>query len=199
VLFGLSVYHVNRAEPNAGRAAAEEMLDLAQAQGDAGAEIGAHRALGSALWHLGKLEPARAHLERVLALYSSDQHRWLTSAYSANVAVMALSFLAKTLFALGYPEQARARSQEALAEARELRHAHSLAMALATAGCRLHCVAHDAPAVGKHAEELIALCTEYGFPFYLTSGLFYRAWAMAEGGRALEAIPLLCEAFASSG
>jgi predicted ATPase len=193
ILFGLALYHVNRGEIAAGREAATEMLRLAQEQRDTDMEVGAHRTLVSAAWHAGDLEATRAHVEQLLALYNPAQHRSLLGAYSADVRVAALSFLSKTLFALGYPEQAFARSAEALAEARELRHPYTLAQALATAGCRLHCFAGQHATVGAYAHELVAIASDHGFPFWLASGLFYRGWALAEAGRADAAIPLLHE------
>ena len=199
MLNGRSVYHITRAEPEAGRAAAEEMLRLAIAQ-ETAAEGRAHCTLGYALFKLGRPAQARGHLERSLALFDAARHRALGADYSDDTRVSGLSWLANTLLVLGFPDQALARSREALAEARGLRPV-SLALALAVGGCWIGCLAGDPPGLGGHAEELVALSTGEEIPFYLTLGRLFRSWALAgaEGGGAAEdGIALMQEALAAS-
>src|SRR5207247_1200425 len=81
------------------------------------------------LWP-GEVAAARTHLERTLALYDPERHHSLAFLYVQDPRVAALSALSWTLFALGYPEQARARSREALDAARELAHPNTLAYGL---------------------------------------------------------------------
>jgi predicted ATPase len=198
VLNGLAVYHISRAEPEAGRAAAEEMLRLAIAQ-DAAGEGRAHCTLGYALFKLGRLAQARGQLERSLALFDPARHRVLGTDYSDDTRISGLSWLANTLLVLGFPDQALARSREALAEARGLRHV-SLALALTVGGCWIRCLAGDPQALSEHAEELVALSTREEIPFYLTLGRLFRGWALAAaegGGGAEEGIALMQEAVAA--
>ena len=168
------------------------MLRLTQAQGDAAAELRAHRILGYASFKLGRLAPARAHLERVLALFDPARHRVLGTDYAVDTRISGLSWLANTLLVLGFPEQALARGREAVTEARELRHVQSLAVALTAGGCSLHCLARDPQTVGEQAEELVTLCAKHeAIPFHLTVGRLYRGWVTtaakdgAEEGSAL--------------
>ena len=71
---------------------------------------------------------------------------------------------------LGYIDQARSRLEEALSEARRLRHAQTLADVLTFANW-IDWITRS-PELQRHAEELLALSTEHGFPFHL-------AWATA--------------------
>jgi len=177
VLAGLAVHHTNRGEPETACAAAEEMLRLARAQGDTAAELSARRLIGYASVKRGQPAAARQHLERVLGLFDPGQHRVLGSSFPMDTRIGALSWLANTLFILGFPDQALARSGEALAEARRLQHIQSHTTALVAGGCSLHCLMHDPAATRAHAEELEALSTKA--PAFRDVARVYRSWALA--------------------
>ena len=182
-LWGEFVHYHVRAEVNRSHRAAEELLDLAGQQNDTAALVAGHRAVGDSWLHRGELDSARAHLERGLTLYDPAQQRSLTVLFAENARVAMLSFLSLTLGLLGFAEQARLRSTEALAEARELSHPISLAFALSVA-CRLHFVLAEPRTVLRRAEELIALTTEQRFAFFLAMGTTYRGWTLVEAGDA---------------
>jgi predicted ATPase len=124
---------------------------------------------------------ARPHLERALVLYDPERHRSLAFLYVQDPRVAALSGLSWTLLALGYPEQARARSREALDAARGLAHLNTLAYALLFA-CFFEqyrwagCEAQD------RAEALIELSTEQDFPHFLAAATVIRGWALTQSG-----------------
>jgi predicted ATPase len=89
---------------------------------------------------------------------------------------------AHTLWCLGYPAQAVRRSQEALALAQALAHAHSLATAQHWAAW-LHQRRRDVPAVREQADALLPLATAQGFPVWVGSGIFWQGWALAVLGQ----------------
>jgi predicted ATPase/class 3 adenylate cyclase len=180
-LWGEFVHHHVRAETVRSHRAAEELLDLAGRQNDTATLVEGHRAVGDSWLHRGELGAARAHLEQGLALYDPAQHRSLTALFAENARVAMLSFLSLTLGLLGFADQARARSREALAEARELSHPISLAFALSV-GCRLHFVLDDPRTVAVLADELIALTTEQRFAFFLAMATTYRGWTLVKAG-----------------
>ena len=78
---------------------------------------------------------------------------------------------------------------EALFEARRLRHAHSLVHALVFADW-LDWLLRK-PEV--HADEVLALTAENGFPNYSGWGLAHRGHSLIALGKAQEALPLLAE------
>ncbi|TCZ66003.1 adenylate/guanylate cyclase domain-containing protein [Roseicella aquatilis] len=177
VLAGLAVHHTNRGEPEAAGAMAEEMLDLALAQGDAAAELSARRLLGYALVKQGRPGAARTCFERVLASFDPARHRVLGSGFPMDTRIGALSWLANTLLILGHPEQALARGCAAVAEARGLEHIQSLTTALVAGGCSLHCLARDPAATLAHAEELETLSARA--PAFRHVARIYRGWALS--------------------
>jgi class 3 adenylate cyclase/predicted ATPase len=180
-LWGEFVHHHVRAETNRSHRAAEELLDLAGRQNDNATLVAGHRAVGDSWLHRGQLGSARAHLEQGLALYDPAQHRALTVLFAENARVAMLSFLSLTLGLLGFADQARARSRESVAEARELSHPISRAFALSVA-CRLHFVLEDPCTVRLRADDLIALTTEQRFAFFLAMGTAYRGWTLVKAG-----------------
>src|SRR5206468_7353040 len=120
-----------QAEYQTARELGEQLLSLAQRGQDSALLLAAHRALGETLFNLGELVPARAHLEQGLGLYDRQQHHtWVFLMSAVDPGVMCLNFAAFTLWCLGYPEQARQRSHEAIRLAQELGHPNSLASAL---------------------------------------------------------------------
>ncbi|WP_051334484.1 hypothetical protein [Bradyrhizobium sp. Ai1a-2] len=200
-LWGEFVHYHVRGEPDRSHPIAEELLGLAGRQSDAAILVAGHRAVGDSWLHRGQLALARAHLERGLALYDPAQQRSLTALFAENGRVAMLSFLSLTLGLLGFADQARVQSDNALAEARELSHPISLAFALSVA-CRLHFVLEDPLTVGRRAEELIALTTEQRFAFFLAMGTTYRGWTLVEADDIEAGMDLLrrgIEGFQASG
>jgi predicted ATPase len=126
---------------------------------------------------------ARNDLERTLALYDPERHHSLAFLYVQDPRVAALSGLSWTLFALGYPEQARARSREALDAARELAHLNTLAYALLFA-----CFFEQFRGAGREAQDraeaLVELSTEQDFPHFLAAASMIRGWALTQSGEA---------------
>jgi predicted ATPase len=187
-LFGQWVVRVQRGELAAAHEFAVELLRLAEERADVAAQVTGCRAVGSTLLQLGRFAESRACLERGLALYDPLRDRTSGFTYGIDSRVVGLHVLSQALLALGYPEEALARVDEALAYARELAHPNTMALAL-WAGCRSCSVrlrqSRDAQAM---AEALITLATEQGFPEWSAVGRVTRGWALAEGGRTEEGI-----------
>ena len=87
-----------------------------------------------------------------------------------------------TLWYRGYPEQARQRSDEAIALARERAHPYSLAYALYHAAV-LHGLRREAQAAQARAEAVIALARQQEFPGMVARGTVLRGWALTAKGR----------------
>jgi predicted ATPase len=181
ILYGEWVFHVVRAELEAGRTAGEDLLRRAQERNDAAAETIGNRIVGTAALLRGELVAARAHLERTLALYDPAAHRSLAFLFAQDPRVSGLSVLSWALFALGYPEQAQARSEEALTDAKELSHRNTLGYALLY-GCILSQLGRDRDEAQDRANSLIALAGEQGSPHFLAAGIVIRGWTLGAAG-----------------
>jgi predicted ATPase/class 3 adenylate cyclase len=196
VLFGQYVFHVQRAELDVGLALAEELLRAAQEQDETVPLIIGHRSVGISSFHRGELVSARVHLEQALALYDPLQHRSQAFLYVFDPFVASASVLAWGLFALGYPEQARARLDAALAWAQELVHPFSLAFALFFA-CGLSQLIRDRQAIQERAEALLALASEQGFAFWAACATVFEGWSLVDRGRVSEGIPRMRQGIAA--
>ena len=187
VLFGLWRFYFVGAKLQAAREVGEQLLGLAQRQRDAALLLEAHRALGESLFWLGELAPARVHLEQGVALYDPQQHRIHAFVYGRDPGMDCHSYLAWTLWGLGYPDQAVAAMHQALTLAEGVSHPFSLATALVIAAW-LHQFRREVQAVQARAEAAITLSTERGFPQWLAGGMMPRGWALAEQGQIEEGI-----------
>jgi adenylate cyclase len=181
VLRGLWVFHEARAELRVARELAEQLLVLAQRLQDPMHLIEAYRALGNTLFWLGEFAPARVYLEQAIALYDVQQHRSLAFLYGTDPAVVCLSYAARALWLLGYPDQARRRSAEALTLAQELSHSPSLAVSLPWAAY-LHQSCREVLMVQERAEALMGLAAEQGFQWWLAMGTFFSGLGIGPAG-----------------
>jgi class 3 adenylate cyclase/predicted ATPase len=168
VLMGLCIFYQGRAEFETARELADELLRLAQSMGDPTLLVWAHNTMGYIVHLVGELRLAQSHLEQSLALYDPQQHR--AYGFVFDPGVDGLCMLAQVLQMLGYPDQARKRSQEALALARELAHPFSLTAALREAAT-VHRWRGEQQLAQALQEEGVTLCREQGFSQELAQGM----------------------------
>ena len=94
------------------------------------------------------------------------------------------------LFCLGFPDQALAQSDNAIAEARRLPHPATLAMSLGIDALLLSIVGDDI-GLEQRADGLVAVATDQGFPFYRATGAIFRGWVTAKNADVTEGLSLL--------
>ena len=181
-LFGLWRFYLVRPQLHTARELGETLLRLAQRADDPALAVIAHYALGATWLWLGALPAARQHLEEGIARYTPDQRRTPVFRIGQDLGVACRTNAARTLWLLGYPEQALARLHEALALAHELSHPWSLAWARSMAAT-VSQFRRDVPAVHEQAEAAVALSTAQGFPLLAGWGTSLRGWALAMQGQ----------------
>ena len=195
---GDSSSSTSRGEIRTGLDQGEQLLRLAQRAGPGAPPAGAY-ALGPTYALVGDWASARIHLEQAIAHYDRRQHCTHAFLYGGHdPCVCCLSFAAKSLWMLGYPEQALQRAQEALVLAHELGHPTSLAHTQLSVAI-LHQFRRDVPETLELAEALQGLATDQGLLFYLAGGLVLRGWALVERGRIEEGIAQIRQGFDTGG
>jgi predicted ATPase len=138
----------------------------------------------------GSLSSSRSHLEEALALYDPATHGSLVDQAGTDPYANALAVLGSVLFCLGYPDQALARSNAAIAEALRLGHRPSLAVSLAF-DARLLLLLGDEAALSERATQLIAVSSEQSFAYWRALGTIYRGWVKSNDGEMAEGLYLI--------
>jgi predicted ATPase len=187
VVRGLWNYYNVRAELQTAQTLGVQLLALAQEVQDAGMRMAAHRALGVTLFHMGAVASAQTHFTQGIALYDAQQYRASTFLYGEDVGVTSLSRVSWTLWYLGYPDQALARSQEAVTLAQQITQPFGLSVALGEAAV-LHQFRREGHTAQEHAEAAIRLTTDHGFPHWRVYSTILHGWALARQGQAQEGI-----------
>ena len=193
-LHGLIVFHFSRAELTPALALAERALAAAEWE-DIAARVGGHFSVGWVNLALGRLGAAREHLERALELHAPAPQAFLRLTYSIDVRVKCLAYLSWGLLILGHPDQARARSRDALLEAERLSDPFTRGFALHRILTFLQ-LDRDVPAVAARATAMLALGREQGFPIYVATGTFIRGWLLVQDGLGSEGVALMREELA---
>ena len=183
-------YHALRGEPDLAHRLGEDLLRLSLERNDSAGLVLGHMSSGRDLMLVGSFSSARVHLESVQALYDPIAHRSLGHETGIFPHVNAEAYLGLVLFILGFPDQGSARSSGAIAEARALAHAPSLALSLGI-GTIMLSLAGDNAALRERAGELVAVATEQGFPIWRGHGTMHQGWLHVENGQVAEGISLL--------
>jgi predicted ATPase len=198
-LWGLFLFRIARGEIQTALNQGGQLLGLAQRAEDPALLLQAHHALGPTYTLVGDWASARTHLDQAIAHYDPREHRAHAFLYGGHdPCVCCLGFAAKSLWMLGYPEQALQRGREALALARELGHPASLAHAQLSVAI-LHQFRRDVSETLDLAEALQGLATDQGLLFYLAGGTVLRGWALVERGSSSEGIAQIRQGFDTGG
>ena len=131
---------------------------------------------------------ARPHLEQGTQLYDPQRHRTHAALYSGHdPGVCCRMQTAHSLWLLGYPDQAVASIQAALALAQQLAHPLSLTLALRSAAV-LHHLRREVSLTQARAEAAMSIATDQGFPQQVAAAIPLRGWALAVSGQEEEGI-----------
>ena len=187
-LWGLQGFYFVRAELQTARALGEQLFELVQRLQDPGLLGVAHSVLGATLSTLGEPLLARTHLEQGIALGNFEKH--------ARFRAICLSFSARVLWTLGYSDQARQRSQEALTLAHELAHPLT-SVVTACIAALLHITRGEVHAAQERAEAAMALSVERGFIHWEAQAIALRGWALAQQGRGEESVAQIRQGLAA--
>jgi DNA-binding winged helix-turn-helix (wHTH) protein/predicted ATPase len=187
---GQSRYHAHRGELDQAHLLAEDLLHLSRRRNDAAGLVMGHYSCGRNLMWVGSFASARSHLETVLALYDPNSHHLLVRQTGIHPQLAAQAALGIVLFCLGFPDQALAQSNKAIAEARRLPHPPTLAMTLGMDALLLSMIGDDV-GLEQRVDGLVAIATDQGFPFYRATGAIYGGWIKAKNADVTEGLSLL--------
>ena len=187
---GQSRYHAHRGELDRAQSLAEDLLHLSCRRNDSAGLVMGHYSCGRNLMWVGSFASSRSHLETVLALYDPSSHHSLVRQTGIHPQLAAQAALGIVLFCLGFPDQALAQSNKAIAEARRLPHPPTLAMSMGMDALLLSIIGDDV-GLEQRVDGLVAIATDQGFPFYRATGAIFRGWVKAKNADVTEGLSLL--------
>ena len=196
-LWGLWRVYNQRGEYQMMRVLGEQLFDLAQRLQDADLLLEAHHAVWGSLVFGGELAAAQPHLEQGLRLYEPQRHRTHAALYSGHDPGMCCRVhTALALWLRGYPDQAVASSQAALALTQQLAHPLSLVLALIWAAT-VHHLRREASLTQAQAEAAMTIATDQGFPQQLAQAMSLRGWVLVACGQGEEGITQIHQGLAA--
>jgi len=187
---GQSLYHMFRGEFDLAQRLDEALLHLSRQRNDSAGLVLGYDSSGRNLMLAGRFASSRSNLEEGLALYDPISCLSLARQVGTYPHITSRAYLGLVLFCLGFPDQALVQSNTAIDDARRLAHPPSLAVSLSM-GSRLHSLTGDNAVLGKWSDELVAVTTEQGFPYYRALGVIYRGWVEVRNGDVAEGMSLL--------
>ena len=195
VLYGLWGVHWVRAENAAAHAVARQCLVLAaHTEQDRAAAALANYIMGDTFWTTGNFVEARHHLEWTIDLSAPLGSGITAPRFPHNHAIAALSFLAWTLWPLGYPQQAVTAAKQAVMRARATGHVPLTAFALLIEVFLATAFGAEGEPLVALADETVAYCVERGVKVYELYARFCLSVALARRDGPEHAIEVMRDA-----
>lgn len=198
ILWGNYLAHSMRAEYSTALEDARHCLSLAAEFDHPGVSVLAARFLGQTLHLTGAFADARKHLERALALCSTNPVAISTyRRFGVDDAVNSLAWLSSTLLVLGYPKQSELLVERTEALARTRQQSFTTALALGNIVI-LGIIGGDAKRALAHADEAISLSVEHEFAAIERRARFFRGALLAQAGDLQAGIEMMRSALAAT-
>lgn len=189
-LFGEWAYRSHIGDLTGSLGVALEMLARARRADDARARIVATTSLGMNRMFAGEFEEAARLFEDCLRQLGSERVERFEGPDPQDHETLARAFLSLALACLGRLEESAVASAKSIDRARRLDHRPSLAVAL-TVGCRQAWLLRDENLLNERAGELVTLCEEQGFPYWLARGRCFLGLLAAARGDAERSTALM--------
>jgi class 3 adenylate cyclase/predicted ATPase len=196
VLHGQWTNSLMRADLASARRRADELLELGEARNDPIWKLMGCRLNGVTCFPLGEFSAAERFLKRGLELYD-PAHRAIYTALTVDDAhVVMQAYLSWVLLYLGHLDQARKQRDEALAEARRLSHAYTLAHAL-NGFVFTELTIRSFETALQRMDQLAALTEEHAISYYRAMGTIFRGRCLAALGQGQDGIEMLTNGLAA--
>jgi tetratricopeptide (TPR) repeat protein len=186
-LIGRWRYSIQTDKLSAAMQVAERVYSLAQEQDDPTLMIWAYNVLAATLFFLGDFESARQYAMHAVQIWHSGGVQSHPEDVDTPI-VGCLCYKAFSEWHLGEIASCKAKLDEAISLAKELKDMHALALALSYAAIFGH-AERNPDEVDRLASELIELSTRHNFVHWLAIGAIHRGWARSASGDTAEGIP----------
>jgi class 3 adenylate cyclase/predicted ATPase len=146
-----------------------------------------HVMLGQALLFRGEFVPAHEQAAIAMSVYDPHLHRPQVNLVQQDPGVTCLANMAQALWHLGYPAQARQKSDEALSLAQTLSHPYSIGWVLGRTAI-LHCHCCDYQIAMERSQAAVALANAQGVAQWVAQGTLLQGAILAMQGDAQQGI-----------
>jgi class 3 adenylate cyclase/predicted ATPase len=194
--------HYVRGEQDSAFEAAQSMLEFALGDASDGHRLSALRALGISQMMTGTPERANGTFEQagelatVLRQRSHERRNVVADRFAADPAIATQFHVGLTLWSLGRIDEGCTLAEEAIAAARTMGHAHTLAHAV-THGAIFAVLCHDIERALNLSSETIELANKHDMELWKGYGLVLQGFALALRGEFAESVRSMEPGFAS--
>jgi len=178
VCYGLQSLYVVQAKLEKVQLVSDDLHRLYQRTHGTSPPLVAEMMLTGSRFHLGRLTDASAEFAQMIATHDLTQIQRILEEQGWNYAVHARAWQAHALWLLGYPEAALRHGLDAVRLAHELNQPFNRAVATAYLAL-LQQLCADEETARAHAEQALALTTEYKAPYYRTWAAILLCYAQA--------------------
>jgi len=187
VLFSLWLNHIGVPDVQKARQIAEQFLEIALGANDPSMLLMAHGIMGVTMQHQGELAEARKQFDEGLRYHDPADYEHYLELYKFEPGIYGRSESVRNLWMLGYPDQARRRSEETLALARTIPSPPASAF-VHLLSAMLYQNLRQPENARQMGEACIAICEEHGVAMERANVTFAYGWALAELGHVEEGI-----------
>jgi class 3 adenylate cyclase/predicted ATPase len=160
----------------------------AEAMPDTGHQLVALRVRALERFHSGRFAAARELVEEALALYDPEAHRHLHLEFAHDPRAAALNYRSWTLWHLGYPDQARRATEDALAWAYEFDHPNTIGLTECWGGLLPSALGRHVDLVRSRARRIIDFANEMPMPMWRAWARIYLGWSLVHDGQLEEGL-----------
>jgi len=189
ILRGLIAHYLVYGDLTATRRYNQQLLHLAERLADPAVHALADLSFGTLCFYTAEYAQGHHYLAEALTYLRSRPDQLHAASYAHNPTVACLTHLAHIPWALGYPDQALAHSEEAVALAQSLDHAPTLAHALLHAAF-VRGFRREWRLCQSYTEATIDLATKAHLSFWLAEGQTEQATVLIEQGASAEGLAL---------
>jgi predicted ATPase/class 3 adenylate cyclase len=195
VLRSLASYYIAQSEFRRGARIGQEILDLAERQGDSGMLVDGHLVVGLCLGAIEDIPVGLDHLDAAIAHVRAGPSRSRPFRLGNDAGPTCFTTSAFFLWMLGYPDKAVARADVAITLATQLRHPYTYAYVEFHCGL-LRLWLRQPELAREHAVEVLQVVQQCNFPLWSALGTCLLGMADAELGRADEGLAQVNEGIA---
>jgi predicted ATPase len=178
LLHGQWGYHIVRSELKLALSHAEKVQEIGEHRNDLAVKFLGYYMSGMVRFYLGEFDRARLCFDQCNDMGDSAHRAAQAGLTTADSFATANAHLVWTLICLGHTDEAKARLDALLSRTDHFNRTYTDTMLLAFA-CMADWMTRSYAALERHAADVVAMSTEYGFPLWLAWGTAFQGWASA--------------------